>query len=633
MNIQEIGVDFGGELFIDVPEEQDDKFRVITPDQFIPELENEVKRYLLICGTLPKNTIKYEHVQIPTDLDKPGFQRWALEEIRRCKEGHNGMPGKMYFFFNYCYIQKLGKKIRPQFRVIDNEWFKFIEACQKSNEWGIICVKRRRVGASWKEAADALHDCLFNTNFNIGLNSKSDRDSILLFQKVKFLYDNLPGFLRVPTTASNTKNYLDFSYITKDQYGNKQKKGNFSTIMAVAPTDNAYEGMMLSKWICDEAGKIKNLATMWQYTEDCLMQETRRVGIPIIFGTAGDIGAEGKDLEYMWQNAHQYKLKRFFFSGWMGLNCDEYGNDSREDCIRWVVYERFRRHSLRAEELNTFIQKYPLTVAEAFTVTAAAGVGNVVKIRAQMQDLFDNPPQKVNGFFKYDTHGSVIWVPDPRGKAIIYEHPKSAVEGIYLGGADPADHDDAHDEASDLSMYILKRQTGTDPARIVFEYTDRPADVTEYYEQAVMACIYFNNAKLLIERNRFLMIKHFSSLGYKYLLARTPSSVARIFGGKTNTLGVQMTPATKEYMKGLISEYIEDYYSFIPSRELLEEFLYFGARNTDKAMAFGIALLHLQGANIAVRTKQEILSRVPHFGYKNINGSIVRIVYAPKQST
>ena len=107
----------------------------------------------------------------------------------------------------------------------------------------------------------------------------------------------------------------------------------------------------------DEAGKIRNLATLWQYTEDCLMQETRRVGMPILFGTAGDIGAEGRDLEYMWRNSHQYKLKRFFFAGWMGLTSDEYGNDDKENGIRWIVYERHRREGLRIEELNTFIQK------------------------------------------------------------------------------------------------------------------------------------------------------------------------------------------------------------------------------------------------------------------------------------
>jgi len=619
--------DFGLDFNVDIPEEADDKFRLIPQSEYVPEWEQEVDRYLRISGHLPKNTIMYTHIEVPKDLEPTRLNAWYTEQIRRCKEGYNGMSGKMYFFYHFCWIQGQKKKQRPDFRVIDNVWFTFVEACQKSNEWGIICVKRRRVGASWKEAADVLHDCIFNTHFNVGMNSKTERDSYSLFNKIKFLYEHLPAFLRIPTTKSNTKSFLDFSYTVKDKAGNKNTKGNFSTVLAVAPTDTAYEGLMLSKWVCDEAGKIRNLATLWQYTEDCLMQETRRVGMPIIFGTAGDIGAEGKDLEYMWRNANQYKLKKFFFAGWMGLNCDEYGNDDRVNCIRWVVYERHRREGLRIEELNTFIQKYPLTVPEAFTVTTSAGVGNIIKIKAQQQSLREIPVKSTKGRFTMTTNGVVNWVPDLMGKCVLYEHPKDAVESLYIGGCDPADHNEVFNEVSDLSMYIIKRREGTDPARIVFEYTDRPSDVTEYYEQAMMASIYYNKAKILIERNRYGMINFFEKSEYKYLLARTPKGIIRVNGTKTTTYGLQMTPANKDYLKGLIAKYVEDDYEFIPSYELLEEFAYFGARNTDRAMAFGVALILLEDYNYPVTSTAEAKSKIPHFGYKNIGGRITRVTY------
>ena len=238
-------LDFGSEIIFDMPDEQDDLFRPIPEKEWIPAYEEEVARYVAISGSLPKNEILYEYVKVPANLDQYGFARWGKEEIRRCKEGHNGLCGKMYFYFNYCYIQAIGKKIRPKFRVIDAEWFRFVEACQKSNEWGIICVKRRRVGASWKEASDMLHDCIFNKHFKVGMNSKTERDSLELFKKVKFIYENLPAFLRVKATASNTKSALEFSYFVKDANGTKIRRGNESTIIAVAPTDNAYEGQML----------------------------------------------------------------------------------------------------------------------------------------------------------------------------------------------------------------------------------------------------------------------------------------------------------------------------------------------------------------------------------------------------
>jgi hypothetical protein len=357
------------------------------------------------------------------------------------------------------------------------------------------------------------------------------------------------------------------------------------------------------------------------------MEQTRRTGIPILFGTAGDIGAEGKDLEYMWRNAHLYKLKQFFFAGWMGLTADNdpYGNDDKEEGIRWIVYERHRREKLRTEEYNTFIQKYPLTVPEAFTVTTDAGVGNIIKIKAQQQNLREKSAFQVKGWFKFRNDSTVDFVPDARGHCIIYEHPKQGVDSLYIGGADPADHNDTFKEASDLSMYIMKRQEGSDPPRIVFEYTDRPADVTEYYEQAMMALIYYNKAKVLIERNRYGMINFFEKSAYKYLIARTPKSVIKVVGGREMTFGLMMTPATKKYLKDLLAKYIEDYYEFIPSWELLDEFLYFGARNTDRAMAFGVLLVYLEDYDHPITDAIQANIRAPHFKYIKQAGAIKRI--------
>lgn len=619
------------DMYETLPEEEDDKFEPINPKKYVPEWELEVKRYLAITPTLAINDINYEYTPQPTGLDAYGFSRWAKEEIKRCKEGYLGMCGKQYFYFNYGYIQAVGKKIRPQYRVIDNMWFKLVEACQKSHGWGIICVKRRRVGASWKEAVDMVHDCIFNTHFKIGMNSKTERDSFELFRKVKFVYENLPSFLKA-RICSSTKSFIEFGYYIKDAKGVKVKKGKQSTIQAVAPTDNAYEGMMLSKLIMDEAGKTKRLATIYSYAEDCLLQETRRVGIPIIFGTAGDIGAEGKDLEYMWSNADKMKLRKFFMAGYMGLHCDEFGNDRKEDCIRWIIYKRHEKEGLRQEDYLTFIQKYPLTIAEAFTATTASGVGDLVKIRAQLQSLRENPPVNVRGYFRPVTQDKVEWVPSAAGKIIIYEHPDPEIESLYIGGADPADHDDTFDDVSDLSLYIMKRARGTSPPRIVCEYTDRPNEVVEFFEQSLFCSIYYNRCKILVERNRYLMIQHFKQSGQSSLLARTPLSVARVVGGRSDTVGLQMTPATKEYLKGCIGRYVKDYSSWIPSKELLEEFLYFGAKNTDRAMAFGIALVFLEDYKVQTTTRQQVFEKMPHYGFKKgAGGRIERVTYKPKQ--
>lgn len=615
--------------------EDDAEFRPVKPEDYIPELEEKVAHIMLVTPDLPKNTIKHERVKIPVFESLEEKIAWVKEERRRCIHGHNGMVGTMYFFYNYCCMENLtGGKIRPEYREADNQWFKYYETCKKSKEWGIVCVKRRRVGMSWKVAAMAVHDAIFFKNRHLGLNSKTDVDSQLLLLKIKFIFENLPEFFQIPTAQGYAKNFIKFGwYETNPVTKVKVAKGNQSDIWVVAPTDNAYEGRMLNMWISDESGKIANLRTMWTYTEDCLMQETRRVGMPIIFGTSGDVGKEGKDLKELWKDAKIYRLKRFFFAGWNGLAVDEFGNDLKEECVRWIVYRRHELSQAGDESLlNVFIQKYPLFIDDAFNYTNAAGIGYRERIQTQLHSLRENPAECRKGYFRRNKEDAVEFVPTPHGKAIIYQHPEDYLKNAYVAGIDPADHDDVFDSASDLSMFIVKRRNGTEPAQIVFEYTDRPEKAEDFYDQAIMALVYYNNCKALIENNRYRMISELDTKGYKHLLATTPTGITKIFGVRSQTPGIRMTSSVKEYLRQLLQEYVAENCEFIPSVDLLEEFMMFGAKNTDKAMAFGIALIYLKDdkRNIFKNKKDE---RIPQFGFKNVNGKIMRYtnILEPKQ--
>ena len=606
----------------------DDRVELIKLAEYVPELEEKVKHFLSTSIRLPKNDILYSRLTIPDFKDAFEQVQWENKEIERCKGGHNGMVGKMYFYFNYGWMMNLELgKLPPEFRVVDHEWFKLIQDCQESREWGIVCVKRRRVGASWKEAADVLHDCLFTPFYHVGMNSKSERDSHILFRKVKFVYDNLPDFLRISTAAGKSKDKIDFSYYGKDTKGNKIKQGTQSEIIVVAPVDSAYEGMMLNKWICDEAGKIVNLPQMWSYTEDCLMQETRRVGIPVLFGTAGDIGRDGAGLKNMWDYSETYKLKRFFFAGWMGLSVDKYGNDNMEETIRWIVYQRRLRENLSVKHYSDFLQRYPLTIPEAFSQASEGGLGNIIKINAQETSLAENPSVARRGKFALNMNDEVVFKLDPLGKGILYEHSKSTLQRGYVAGCDPADHDDVLDESSDLSLYIMKKRHGVRPPAVVFEYTDRPQNLSEYFIQAALALTYFNKTKVLIERNRYRMISDFDALGYKHLLHRAPQGIMRLVKGRSDTIGVHMTKELKIYKDSLIEAYIEDHCDEIPSVELLGEFKRYGAENTDKVDAFGMALIQLkEESNILARKSSGPNKTLPSYRYKRTHsGAIVRL--------
>lgn len=604
----------------------EERVTVIPEKDRIPELEEQVQHYMRITEDLPRNEKVYKRLTIPKFENKFDQIAWEREEIRRIKKGHDGMSGKMYLYFHYCWIKNLkGGRIKPEFRVADAKFFDEIDIAKREQSGNVI-IKRRRAGASWKIALDVLHDTMFRPFTSVGMNSKSDRDSIELFKKVKFLYDNLPLFLRATSRAGNTKMSMDFSYYIKDEKGNRVKRGTQSEIIVVPPTDSAYEGMMLNKWVCDEAGKIENLPQMWSFTEDCLMQETERVGQPVIFGTVGEVGKEGAGLKDMWDNAEVYNLRKFFIGGWMGTYVDALGNDMREDAIRWIVYERYKRRNLRPKLQNDFMQKYPLTWEEAFSLANTGGIGNPIKINKQISSLKGNPPKKANGKMVTSHDGSPMFKAQLMGDVIIWEHPQPGIRK-YIAGNDPADHDDVDKDASLMSTFIYALPDGQEPPRIVAEYTARPQKASDYYDQVLMLLQYYNDAKILIENNRYRIISYFDENGYKHLLQPTPQGIARFMSTRANTIGVRMTEAVKDYMVSLIEDYIEDYCEIIPSVELLDEFIVFGARNTDRVFAFGMCLIFAQElAKQKIARMSDKKSDVPRFKYvRQANGTIRRV--------
>lgn len=614
-----------------VEEEEDDVVALVPENERVPELEALVDYFMMVTPEAKVNKVLHKRAKPPKFRNPFEQDKWEREEIRRCREGHQGMCGKMYGWFNYASIRNIsGGKIMPQFRVADDMWFEELERATLVRNMGLVCVKRRRAGFSWKAAWDALHDVLFNPHFHVGMNSKSERDSIKLFEKVMFIYDNLPGFLRARIGKKNEL-YLFFGIKTKDEYGNTIWKGTNSEITVVPPTDSAYEGMQLGKWICDEAGKIKNLPQIWSYTEDCLLEETKRVGVPVLFGTSGDIGKDGLGLKEMWDNAEVYRLKRFFFGGWMGIYCDKYGNDQKKEAIRWIIYERKRREKLNPKSYMDFVQKYPLTPEEAFSQAGTNGIGDIALINKQMSANAENPPIQKRGYFRMPTEkeqlkgdARPIFIPDEvNGQCIIYEEPSGA-KGTYVAGCDPADHDDVKDGASDMSLFIGQRMHGSERPRPVFQYTGRPKKAADYYDQAIMALLYYD-AQVLIERNRYRMISFFDEHGYKHLLRMTPTGVTRIVGGRTTTIGVFMDEKTTKYMLALIEEYIEEDYMYIPCNALLQECVDYGTRNTDRVYAFGLMLMLMKEDKRRISQEGQKNVALPRFTYKRVNGKIQRM--------
>jgi hypothetical protein len=323
----------------------------------------------------------------------------------------------------------------------------------------------------------------------------------------------------------------------------------------------------------------------------------------------------------MWQDSNVYRLRRFFFGGWMGMLVDEYGNDRAEEVVRWIVYERKRRESLPGKFYSDFLQRYPLTAEEAFNQYSESGIGDIAKINRQYASLTDNPVKEKKGYFEMTEEGSVKFTASANGKVIMYEEPEP--KSVYVAGCDPADHDDALADSSDLSLHIIKKTDGLVGPKIVLEYVDRPNNLIDYYNQSYYALLYYNKTKCLVEKNRYRMISHFTANNWQNVLATTPQGLTRMFAVRSNVIGVHMNPDIKNYMKGIISDYVDSFVELIPSKQLLQEFIDFGARNTDRVFSFGLALILLKEDKRKVSSSE--VKKVPSYKYRIENGKVVRI--------
>lgn len=605
---------------------------IIPKNEYQSDLEELVKLHVdrIMINEPPfRVKKKYKHIEIPDfGNDNRARDEWAREEISRCKNGYDGLPGKFYYYFNHCKIEsKTEGFIRPHFRAVDVAWFKAIEDCKGSGK-GIVCIKRRQIGASWKESADVLHDCTFNNGFHVGMNSKSKDDSEMMFDNIRVIHQEVTSELRPTATATNNRERIFFAKKITDANGNPVFIGTRSSIRCVAPTPAAHAGKRYGKLVIDEAGEQSDLLSMWSKSEPCITQDTRRVGVPIIFGTVGDITGAGAGLKRMWEKNESYDFIRFAFWGYHALIIDEYGNDDIENGVRYILYERRKRDGRSRKERDEFFQMFPLYDEDAFLNVSASGVGDQLLVGQRLNKVQKEPPTKHVGYMRRNKDGGVDFVPDnDKGKIIVYEFPKPLANG-YVAAADPADHDDVEKnrDTSNLALAIVKRMFGLEPPKLVLEYVDRPRKLDEFFEQSVMALQWYNNTKVLVEDNRNRMKKYFEDNGYIDLLSNTPRPSKYKFGGFEKTIGVKMNEDRKQTMMGLIADHIDNYIDTIDSERLLKEFQVFGGEHADDdlAIAFGWALTLLQADRRIAQFRNETKTdQVPN--YKKMNGKIVMV--------
>jgi hypothetical protein len=87
-----------------------------------------------------------------------------------------------------------------------------------------------------------------------------------------------------------------------------------------------------------------------------------------------------------------------------------------------------------------------------------------------------------------------------------------------------------------------------------------------------------------------------------------------------------MNKQVKALLEDLIDDYIREHVKDIWFMDLIDELANYGLRNTDRAMAFGICLIHnIDNYRMRVQEKQDVLDIGLKYYKRGINGTPIKI--------
>ena len=172
----------------------------------------------------------------------------------------------VHFMKKYCFIQ------HPQRGRIQFSLFPFQEKMLtlfRDNPYSIV-LKSRQLGISTLSAGYSLWMMLFNKDKNILCIATKQETAKNMVTKVKFMYENLPSWLKVDAAENNKLNL---------------RLKNGSQIKATSAASDAGRSEAVSLLIIDEAAFIENIGEIWASAQQTLATGGGCIAISTPYGT------------------------------------------------------------------------------------------------------------------------------------------------------------------------------------------------------------------------------------------------------------------------------------------------------------------------------------------------------------
>ena len=542
------------------------------------------------------------------------YQEYWEQELDRCingfkPKGMKKISGKYYFYLNYYKIlgndgTKGSRKtlISPWYRQMDHEYFDLFQTCKQDGK-GMIVIKARDKGFSYMNSGMIAHEYTFFPFNDVGIAAGLQATADAFFDKTKKGLNGLHSNFK-HSILKDTDGILRSGYKQKNKDG-KWEIGGYQSTIICRTMDNpeVFKGERVSLMVFEEAGEFKHLKNAYMSSKACFMDGNLQFGVPVVGGTGGDISKASKDFMDMYYESDAYNLIPMFIPAsraYYGYFNIDTGEEKVEAAKEVLLEERETiTNSGDREAYNLHIQNYPLTVQEAFLNTKTARFDNSL-LNAQRSRILaskDYRSQIQQGFLDWEFNEQeefiVRWRPHPEGPYKILHNTEPEYKDLDIGGIDSYDQDQAGASDSLGSAIIYRRFVDTESASdyVVAEYTDRPAKKEDFWDGCLKLAIYYN-AKMLVEYTKIGILDYFKRMNALKYLKEKPESAHNPVTKTRNRYGVHMNKQVKSLMEDLMDDYIRENVEDIWFLDLIEELASYGTKNTDRAIAFGLCLVH-----------------------------------------
>jgi len=573
------------------------------------------------------------------------------------------ITGTQYMYLQWSKID-VGK---PDFRESNRLFFIFWEACKADTRcYGMCYLKNRRSGFSFMASGETVNLATLNSDSRYGILSKSGPDAKTMFtDKVVPISVNYPFFFkpiqdgmdrpktelayRVPATKLTRRKLITNEVTTELQ-------GLDTTIDWKNTGDNSYDGEKLKLLVHDESGKWErpnNILNNWRVTKTCLRLGSRIIGKCMMGSTCNALDKGGDNFKKLYYNSDVTKrnangqTRSGLYSLFIPMEwnyegyIDSYGVpvfDTPKDLVKGphglpitlgvINYWQNEVDGLKEDQdaLNEFYRQFPRTEEHAFRDEAKSSLFNLTKIYEQIDWNSDlkNTNVITQGNFQWlggikDTQ--VIFTPQNNGRFFVSWVPPQRLQNNVISklgkkypgnenlgafGCDSYDISGTVDKrGSKGALHGLTKFSMEDvpPNHFFLEYIARPQTAEIFFEDVLMACIFYG-MPILCENNKPRLLYHFKRRGYRGFSMNRPDKIynklsvtEREIGGIPNS-----SEDIKQAHAAAIESYIETYvglrddgsYGDVYFQRTLNDWARFDINNRtthDASISSGLALM------------------------------------------